>query len=90
MSGNQSPEAIKLKLNELYEDAKNKGAVTRDEVATQAMELEIDADQMAKIYETLESLGVDVISEFDPVPAEELSPEPISGGEQENEPESNT
>ena len=72
MSGNQSPEAIKLKLNELYEDAKNKGAVTRDEVATQAMELEIDADQMAKIYETLESLGVDVISEFDPVPAEEL------------------
>ena len=72
MSANQSPEAIKLKLNELYEDAKNKGAVTRDEVANQAMELEIDADQMAKIYETLESMGVDVVSEFDPVPAEEL------------------
>ena len=72
MSANQSPEAIKLKLNELYEDAKNKGAVTRDEVANQAMELEIDADQMAKIYETLESMGVDVINEFDPVPPEEL------------------
>ncbi len=78
MSGNQSPEAIKLKLNELYEDAKLKGAVTRDEVANQAMELEIDADQMNKIYETLESMGVDVINEFDPVPPEELvEPEKI-------------
>lgn len=78
LSSNQSPEAIKLKLNELYEDAKSKGAVTRDEVASQAMELEIDADQMSKIYETLESMGVDVISEFDPVPAEELvEPEKI-------------
>ncbi len=78
MSNHQSPEAIKLKLNELYEDAKLKGAVTRDEVATQAMELEIDADQMSKIYETLESMGVDVVNEFDPVPAEELvEPEKI-------------
>ncbi len=78
MSGHQSPEAIKLKLNELYEDAKSKGAVTRDEVANQAMELEIDADQMTKIYETLESMGVDVVNEFDPVPPEELvEPEKI-------------
>ncbi len=78
MSQNQSPEAIKLKLNELYEDAKTKGTVTRDEVANQLMELEIDADQMSKIYETLESMGVDVVAEFDPVPAEELvEPEQI-------------
>ena len=78
MSQNQSPESIKLKLNELYEDAKNKGTITRDEVANQAMELEIDAEQMNKIYETLESMGVDVISEFDPVPPEELiEPEQI-------------
>ena len=58
MSQNQSQEAIKLKLNELYEDAKTKGTITRDEVANQIMELEIDADQMNKIYETLENLGV--------------------------------
>ena len=50
---NHSPEAIKVKLNELYEDAKSKGTITRDEIANQAMELEIDADQMNKIYETL-------------------------------------
>ena len=56
MSQNQSPEAIKVKLNELYEDAKNKGTITRDEVANQLMEMEIDADQMNKIYETLESM----------------------------------
>ena len=72
MSQNQSPEAIKVKLNELYEDAKTKGTVTRDEVANQLMEMEIDADQMNKIYETLESMGVDVVAEFDPVPPEEL------------------
>ena len=78
MSQNQSQEAIKLKLNELYEDAKSKGTITRDEVANQIMELEIDADQMNKIYETLENLGVDVVSEFDPVPPEELvEPEQI-------------
>ena len=78
MSQNQSPEAIKVKLNELYEDAKNKGNITRDEVANQLMEMEIDADQMNKIYETLESMGVDVVAEFDPVPPEELiEPEQI-------------
>ncbi len=75
---NNSPEAIKLKLNELYEDAKTKGKITRDEVATQAMELEIDADQINKIYETLENMGVDVVGEFDPIPADELvEPEKI-------------
>ena len=36
------------------------------------MELEIDADQINKVYEVLESLGVDVVNEFDPVPPEEL------------------
>ena len=78
MSQNQSPEAIKVKLNELYEDAKNKGTITRDEVANQLMEMEIDADQMNKLYETLESMGVDVVAEFDPVPPEELiEPEQI-------------
>ncbi len=78
MSGNQTPEAVKLKLNELYEDAKTKGTITRDEVANQVMELEIDAEQISKIYETLESMGVDVVSEFDPVPPEELiEPEQI-------------
>ncbi|MBR2924899.1 MAG: RNA polymerase sigma factor RpoD [Clostridia bacterium] len=78
MSANQSQEAIKLKLNELYEDAKQKGAITKDEVANQLMELEIDADQMNKVFETLERLGIDVVNEFDPVPAEELvEPEQI-------------
>ena len=72
MSQNQSQEAIKLKLNELYEDAKSKGTITRDEVASQIMELEIDADQMNKVFETLEALGVDVVAEFDPVPPDEL------------------
>ncbi len=78
MSQNQSLEAIKLKLNELYEDAKSKGTITRDEIAGQLMELEIDAEQMNKVFETLEALGIDVVAEFDPVPPEELvEPEQI-------------
>jgi RNA polymerase primary sigma factor len=82
---NNSPEAIKLKLNELYEDAKSKGTVTRDEVASQVMELEIDADQITKIYETLENMGVDVVNEFDPIPADEMiEPEKIDLSVPEN------
>ncbi len=73
MSQNLSREAIKLKLNQLYEDAKTKGTITRDEVAIQLMELEIDAEQMNKVFETLEALGIDVVSEFDPVPTEEMA-----------------
>ena len=61
MSQNQSQEAIKLKLNELYEDAKSKGTITRDEVAAHIMELEIDAEQMNKVLETLEALGAAVV-----------------------------
>ncbi|NLO86608.1 MAG: RNA polymerase sigma factor RpoD [Clostridiales bacterium] len=78
MSRNQSPESIKLKLNELYEDAKTKGSITKEDVANQVMELEIDADQINKIYETLENLGVDVINEIDPVPDDEqVEPEQV-------------
>ncbi len=73
MSQNLSREAIKLKLNQLIEDAKTKGTITRDEVALQLMELEIDAEQMNKVFETLEALGIDVVSDFDPVPTEELA-----------------
>ncbi len=78
MSQKQSLDAIKLKLNELYEDAKSKGTITREEVANQIMELEVDAEQMNKVFETLEALGIDVVTEFDPVPPEELiEPEQI-------------
>ena len=78
MSENQSREAVKVKLNELYEEAKTKGSISKEEVANQLMELEIDADQINKVYEVLESLGVDVVNEFDPVPPEELiEPESI-------------
>ena len=73
MSQNLSREAIKLKLNQLYEDAKSKGTITRDEVAIQLMELEIDAEQMNKVFETLEALGIDVVSDFENVQAEEMS-----------------
>ncbi|MDD3336594.1 MAG: RNA polymerase sigma factor RpoD [Eubacteriales bacterium] len=78
MSENQSKETIKVKLNELYADARSRGTISREEVANQLMDLEIDADQIGKIYETLESMGVDVVNEIDPIPVEELvEPEQI-------------
>ena len=71
MEQNQSQEAILIRLNELYESARTKGSITRDELATQLMEFEIDAEQINKVYETLESLGVEVVNEVEPVPVEE-------------------
>ena len=73
MSQNQTSDTVLVKLNELYESAQKKGTVTQNDIANQAMELEIDADQINRIYETLENMGVDVVSEFDPVTEEELS-----------------
>ena len=75
MRNETSKDMITQKLNEIYEDAKQKGTVTRDEVATQAMELKIDAEQMERIFDTLDHMGIDVVSEFEPVAADETSDE---------------
>ena len=71
MSQIQSPETLK-KLNELYENAKSKGAVTQDELAVALMDTDLDADQMSGVYDTLSQLGVEVVTEFDPVSTEEV------------------
>ena len=69
---------VSFSLSNTMLSATGKGTITRDEVAGQLMELEIDAEQMNKVFETLEALGIDVVAEFDPVPPEELvEPEQI-------------
>ena len=73
MGNKNVSENVMVKLNELYENAQKRGTVTQDDIASQAMELEIDADQINKIYETLETMGVDVVSEFEPVTIDELN-----------------
>ena len=70
-----SPDARQAKLNELYEYGKSKGALTYKEIMDRLMEMDMDPEQLDKVLETLEALGVDVINENDaaaiPEPADE-------------------
>ena len=70
-----SPNARQEKLNELYEYGKSKGTLTYKEIMDRLMEMDMEPDQLDKVLETLEALGVEVVSELDAkTPAE---PEPI-------------
>ncbi|MGN0745584.1 MAG: sigma-70 family RNA polymerase sigma factor, partial [Aristaeellaceae bacterium] len=70
-----SPNARQAKLNELYEYGKSKGTLTYKDIMDRLMEMDMEPDQLDKVLETLEALGVEVVSELDAkTPAE---PEPI-------------
>lgn len=72
-----SPDNRQAKLNELYELGKNKGKLTYKEIMNALMEMDMDPDQLDKVLETLEALGVEVVNELDPQPeAEPAAPEP--------------
>ncbi len=66
-----SPEARQAKLNELYEYGKAKGTLTYKDIMDRLLEMDMDPDQLDKVLETLEALGVEVINENDPTPASE-------------------
>ena len=60
----QSPEEKKKnRLDELYEYGKTKGTITYKEIMDRLLELEMDADQLDRVLETLEAYGVSVINE---------------------------
>ena len=72
-----SPDNRQAKLNELYELGKSKGKLTYKEIMNALMEMDMDRDQLDKVLETLEALGVEVVNELDPQPeAEPAAPEP--------------
>ena len=50
-------------LDELYEYGKSKGTITDKEILDRLVELEMDADQLDHVLETLEAYGVNVINE---------------------------
>ena len=56
-------EKIKNKLDELYEYGRSKGTITYKEIMDRLVELEMDADQLDHVLETLEAYGVSVINE---------------------------
>ena len=51
------------KIKELIEKGKAKGALTYKEIMDMLEEIELDSDQIEKVYESLEALGIDVIDE---------------------------
>ena len=62
-----SPDARQAKLNELYEYGKTKGALTYKDIMDRLMEMDMDPEQLDKVLETLEALGVEVADHRDPV-----------------------
>ena len=55
----------KAAIKDLLEKGKQKGVLTEKEIEDALSEYELDAEQIEKIHETLDSLGVDVIGDMD-------------------------
>ncbi len=51
------------KIKQLIEKGKSKGVLTYKEIMDMLEEVDLDPDQIERIYDTLESLGIDVLDE---------------------------
>ena len=70
-----SPDVRQARLNELYEFGKSRGTLTYKEIMDRLMEMDMEPDQLDKVLETLEALGVEIVNENDP--AAQAAPEPV-------------
>lgn len=61
-------------LKELVERGKAKGMLTYKEIMDAFEEIELAPEQIEKVYETIENLGVEVVDDIDP-DLEELTEE---------------
>ena len=73
----QTPDGRQKRLDDLYEYGKKKGTLTYKEIMERLMDLYIEPDQLDKVLENLEALGVTVINEKDPQPAQSSEDTPI-------------
>ena len=73
----QNPDSRQKRLDDLYEYGKKKGTLTYKEIMERLMDLYIEPDQLDKVLENLEALGVTVINENDPQPAQSSEDTPI-------------
>ena len=73
----QTPDGRQKRLDDLYEYGKKKGTLTYKEIMERLMDLYIEPDQLDKELENLEALGVTVINENDPQPAQSSEDTPI-------------
>lgn len=62
-----------MKIKELIEKGKEKGVLTYKEIMDVLEDVDLDPEQIEKIYDTLESLGIDVLDEE--VVPEDINPE---------------
>ena len=62
----------KTQLNELIELGRTKGKLTTQEILNAMENLDFDPEQMDKLYETLESLSIEVIDDFSETVFEEM------------------
>lgn len=58
-------EARKAILKEVIEKGKSKGMLTYREIMDAFEEIELDPEQIEKIYETLENIGIDIVGDID-------------------------
>ena len=70
--GKQKNNKLK-KIKELIEKGKEKGLLTYKEIMDVLEDVDLDPEQIEKIYDTLESLGIDVLDEE--VVPEDINPE---------------
>lgn len=73
----QTPDGRQKRLNDLYEYGKKKGTLTYKEIMERLMDLYIEPDQLDKVLENLEALGVTVINENYPQPSQSSEDTPI-------------
>ena len=73
----QTPDGRQKRLDDLYEYGKKKGTLTYKEIMERLMDLYIEPDQLDKVLENLEALGVTVINENGPQPAQSSEDTPI-------------
>ena len=73
----QNPDDRQKRLDDLYEYGKKKGTLTYKEIMERLMDIYIEPDQLDKVLENLEALGVTVINENDPQPAQSSEDTPI-------------
>ena len=58
-----SPESKQNRLDELYEYGKSKGTITYKEIMDRVSGMELDADQLDHVLDTLEAYGVTVVND---------------------------
>ena len=73
----QTPDGRQKRRDDLYEYGKKKGTLTYKEIMERLMDLYIEPDQLDKVLENLEALGVTVINENDPQPAQSSEDTPL-------------